>query len=213
VPGERPDPTLLFHFTHLDHLATLPKTGLLCDSAAQASGLIVHEAGKPGVKEQRRGHPVPCPPGGYVADYVPFYYAPRSPTMFVIHKGGVPTYTQTARDFVYLVTTVQILQGKGVPLVFTDRNAALNVAKFSGEENELEGLVDWPLMDSQMWNNTPDDPDRMERRMAECLGFTRVPWSAIGAVVTSDNDRMARVKDLLGASAPAQLSVLPGWYF
>jgi ssDNA thymidine ADP-ribosyltransferase, DarT len=36
---------------------------------------------------------VPLAPYGCVADYVPCYFAPRSPMLYKLHKGGVPNYS------------------------------------------------------------------------------------------------------------------------
>lgn len=51
-------------------------------------------------------------------------------------------------------------------------------------------------MDATWWNNTAEYPDRMERRMAECLVHERVPWKAILAVGTRDQQRAAAVRQM-----------------
>jgi len=48
---------------------------------------------------------VPLAPYGCVADYVPFYFAPRSPMLYKLHKGGVPNYTGGQDPLVYLVSS------------------------------------------------------------------------------------------------------------
>jgi hypothetical protein len=65
----RPAPTPVLHFTHVDHLPTIARTGLVADTVAQASGLLAVEIGNNEIKASRRRRSVPVPPGGVVADY------------------------------------------------------------------------------------------------------------------------------------------------
>ena len=85
---------LLFHFTHVDNLpAVLDAGAILSDTVVVANGLLANEAGDPEIKQRRRERVVTCPPGGVVADYVPFYFAARSPMMYKLWMGSVPTFT------------------------------------------------------------------------------------------------------------------------
>lgn len=210
----RPRPVPVVHFTHVGHLATVVRRGLVSDSVARREGLIGVEVGDHAVKARRRRRVVPAAPGGVVADYVPFYYAPRSPMMYVIDRGGVATYTGGCDDLVYLVTTAERLAEFCAGVVFTDRNAAVRTAEFTTDPDRLDDLIDWPLMRATMWNDTPDLPDRKERRMAECLVHERVPWEAFTQIgVKSDAcARLARTALApVGCSVP--IVVRRGWYF
>jgi hypothetical protein len=174
----RPVPTPALHFTHVNHLTTVADHGLLADNVAQARGLLTVEVGNRGIKAERRRRTVKLQPGGVVADYAPFYYAPRSPMMSAIEHGKVPEYQDGCDRILYLVTTTQALLAGGNPVLVTDRNAVLTFAKYGSGEAALDTLVDWPLMEAIWWNNTADDPDGRERRMAECLVYQSVPWAA-----------------------------------
>jgi hypothetical protein len=77
APDPSPSPKLIMHFTHVSHIAAIAADGLLSDTAAQATASFKVEVGNAGIKEQRRRRPVPVAPGGVVADYAPFYYAPQ----------------------------------------------------------------------------------------------------------------------------------------
>ncbi|MGH3516402.1 MAG: type II toxin-antitoxin system toxin DNA ADP-ribosyl transferase DarT [Haloechinothrix sp.] len=187
----RPVPTYVVHFTHVSHLATIATKGLLSDTAAKAAGLLSIEVGNQEIKAARRSRLVDMPPGGAVADYAPFYFAPRSPMMYAIAKGNVPTYKDGCEELIYLITTVERLIELHLRTVFTDRNAALAFTTFANDSAKLDNLIDWQLMKERMWNNTPEQPDRMERRMAECLVHQRVPWSAF-LDVTARNSTCAR---------------------
>ncbi len=135
--------------------------------------------------------------------------------LFAIHKGNVPTYQDGQDKVVYLVTTTEVLANVDLDFVFTDRNAALALAEYADDLNDLDRLVDWDLMNAVMWKNTDDEPDRRERRMAEMLVHQSVPWDAIIAVVGRTNDRVGQIGAILanvgGKATPVQAK--PGWYF
>lgn len=97
------------------------------DALAKASGQLAIEVGDAQIKGRRGTRPVPVEPGGVVADYVPFYFAPRSPMMSSIAHGNVPGYTGGTAKIVYLVTSVERLQELGLEVLFTDRNAVLRL--------------------------------------------------------------------------------------
>lgn len=210
----RPVPTRVYHFSHIDHLGSIVADGLLADSAVAGSERLTVEIGQRSIKAQRRQRRVPCHPGGVVADYVPFYFAPRSPMLYAVQAGRVPEYQAGQEPLAYLVTSVERLVGSGLRPVFTDRNAALALARFTGDVTELEELVDWELMEARYWVNTPDEPDRRERRMAECLVAGRVPWDAFEEVGVISPQRRLQVERLLRvAGAPLRVLSHPEWYF
>ncbi len=132
---------LLFHFTHMDNLPSiLDANALLSDATVCARGLLSNEAGDPEIKERRRCRPVTCPPGGVVADYVPFYFAARSPMMFKLSAGGVSSFTGDHRDLVYFVGEVERMVSANIPFAISDRNAATAYAGFSNDVGVLGDL-------------------------------------------------------------------------
>lgn len=212
----RPTPTRVYHFTRIEHLATVIESGLLCDRQAQTDGLLAIEVGNTGIKARRATRPVPVRPGGVVADYVPFYFAPRSPMMYSIHMGNVPGYTQGTDRLIYLATTVEKLLEVGVDPVLTDRNAVLDYTDFiqlrDGEPTD--GFIDWQLMGETYWFDTEAYPDRRERRMAECLVLSAVPWEAFPFVGAKSQTVADEVQGLISESHSApRVAVQPRWYF
>ncbi len=170
------------------------------------------EVGNRSIKERRRSTSVKIAPGGVVADYVPWYFATRSPMMFAIDRGNVPEYHGGCGPLVYLVSTVEDLQRHGCRLVFTDRNAVHDYAAHGADVDAVE--IDWSLMRAKMWNNTSNEPDRMERRMAECLAHRSVPWEAIQLVATKSEPIAARVRNAIDAADhQPDVRVQPDWYF
>jgi ssDNA thymidine ADP-ribosyltransferase DarT-like protein len=211
----RPQPTGVLHFTRVEHLADIIEHGLLPDNHAQAEGLLTVEIGHTDIKERRRRREVPLGPGGSVADYVPFYFAPRSPMMFAIHCGNVPTYREGCGRLMYLVSSLERLADAGLTLLLTDRNAVLQFATFIDfAEDVPDDFIDWELMRARIWRNTPDAPDRMERRMAECLVHPLVPWDAIEAVGVASESVAEEARNVLArVGDTTQVLVRPQWYF
>jgi hypothetical protein len=156
---------------------------------------------------------VPVGPGGAPADYVPFYFAPRSPMLYVIHKGRVPEYQDGQSPLVYLGTDIETIVSMGLPYVFSDGNCASAFTEYFDSLDRLD-MVDWPLMDERIWKNTPADGDRMRRRAAEFLVHNEVPWSALIGVATIDQDMARRVGAVLTrAGSHLPVRVRRDWYY
>ena len=205
---------LLYHFTHISNLASIAEEGLYSDTQIEASRRAPTEVGHADVKRRRRNLAVPLAPDGCVADYVPFYFAARSPMLYIISKGDVPTYSGGQDDIVYLVTSTEKVVEERLRFVFTDRNAALRIADYGNDLQDLDDYVDWDLMEGRMWNNTDEELDRQERRMAEFLVHGQVPWSAFIGVAARDDEKCQQVEHAL-ASVGAKVLVTPRpeWYF
>nr|WP_299450824.1 DUF4433 domain-containing protein [uncultured Serinicoccus sp.] len=207
----------VWHFTRIEHLSTIIDQGLLSDARAKDLGLMTVEVGNTDIKARRTCRQVPVEPGGVVADYAPFYFAPRSPMLYAIHRGNVSTYQEGCGRLLYLQTTIERLAGLALQIVLSDRNAVLDYAAF----HELvpgnappEDFIDWEVMRARYWNNTPDEPARRERRMAECLVHGGVPWEAFTEVAASSSQVAHEARALLarhGIATPT--TVRPNWYF
>lgn len=210
----RPPPTRIYHITHVAHLPSIVQHGLLCDAGAADQGLLMNEVGNREIKSQRRIREVRSEPGGCVADYVPFYFAPRSPMLYAIKAGNVAQYQDGQEPLVYLVSEVERLIALGLRMVYTDRNAALEIARHTDDVDDLDGHVDWLLMEERIWTNTDELPDRRERRMAECLVHDRVPWEAFLGVATKTPAAAERVSQVLRSlDIDSHVAPRPDWYF
>lgn len=157
---------------------------------------------------------LPLAPYGCVVDYVPFYFAPRSPMLYKLHKGGVPNYSGGQDPLVYLVSSAEAVAASGALFVFSDGNCASTVTSFEGDLSQIESVVDWEVMRAQMWANTADDPDRKRRRMAEFLVHQRIPIECLSAIVVRHVTMKKQVEGLLASyGVDLPVSIKPGWYF
>ncbi|WP_405135720.1 DUF4433 domain-containing protein [Nocardia sp. NBC_01388] len=210
----RPNPTRVYHITRLEHLPSMITHGIWSDTLASKRGLTSIQIGHQHIKDQRAKRGVPIAPGGVLADYVPFYFAPRSPMLYAIHRNNVRGYSGGCDRIVYLVCSVPELRRRGLVVVGTDRHAVTRYARFTCDDDELTGFVDWPLMEQVYWRDQPDDPDRCERRQAELLVHEHVPWASILGVAAKTSTVRTEVDQIIAAhGAVTQSRVVPGWYF
>lgn len=111
----------------------------------------------PGYQGDPEAQPSHGAPFGCVADYVPFYFAARSPMLYKLAKGSVPTYTDGQEPLIYLVSNAETVAATGTACLFSDGNCASSVSQFFDDLAHLDSAVDWAVMRPTMWNNTADD--------------------------------------------------------
>lgn len=204
---------LIFHITHANNLASvLQRSGLYSNNHTPPSTSIQRSA-HPSIQAKRASFTVPVGPGGALHDYVPFYFGARSPMLYAIHHGYVPSVHHAQGEMSYLVGEFSRLQRSGRPWVFTDGHAIHKVTRFFDDPADL-CCLDWETIHADQWSSTPDDPDRKRRKQAECLVYEHLPLSALAGVAVMDPATAARVQALLtAASGPLPVKPRPDWYF
>jgi len=202
----------IYHITHIGNLVNIVKEGrLYCD--ARAAQYARQNIAYSGLKDKRTRKPVPIEPHGTIADYVPFYFAPRSPMLFAIHTGYVRNGLSQA-DIIYLVTSVETVANAGKQFVFTDRNAVSLRAEFSNDLSQLNRYVDWNVMRSEYWHDCAEYPDRKSRRQAEFLVYQQLEWQLIEQIGVFDSTRRDAVLRVLNhAHHRPPVVVQRGWYY
>jgi hypothetical protein len=143
---------------------------------------------------------------------------PRSPMLYRIacdHRDGIAgRYPDGDRPLIYLATAVGALLDGGLGWVATDGNAATATTRFVSTVDDMDAVVDWPLMNAMYWNNTPDDPDRQRRRMAEFLAHGSVPLALLRRVIAYGDTHAVRVRAVLaGHPLDRRVAVRPSWYY
>jgi hypothetical protein len=201
----------IFHFTDIDNLGAILNCGALrCHRDAPTEV----EVGNVEIKASRKNRHVRCGPGGMVGDYVPFYFAPRSPMMYVISKGSVQGVSMDLSRLIYFVSSTEAVYNAGLPCVYSDGNAAVLITQFYEDLAMLATRVDLPLMKETMWSSTAEDPDRMRRRMAEFLVHERLPLELVDSIVVRTKQAREAVVSLAETMGKdVKTTVRPGWYF
>ncbi|MCL5961180.1 MAG: DUF4433 domain-containing protein [Chloroflexi bacterium] len=200
--------------TQIDNLRSIiGLNGLLCDGNLTNRGLTFTDIAHAHIKARRSQKAVPIGAGGTLCDYVPFYFAPRSPMLFAIHKDAVVGYNRGQEGILHLVTSVEDVVRGGLPFVFTDGHAAMAISQFFADLSSLD-RVDWPLMDATYWNDTYQDGDRKRRRSAEFLVHQFVPWSLFSEIGVMNSRMALQVGTILASSLHRPAAVVRrGWCY
>jgi len=206
--------TAIYHITHLRNLANILRDGgLWCDRESTERKLAQVSIAHHHIKERRARRRVPCAPGGVLADYVPFYFAPRSPMLFTIQRGNVEGYHEGQAPILHLVSSVEAVQSAGIPFAFSDGHADMDLSRFFNDPHYLD-QIDWQVMRSRYWNDTQADGDRKRRRQAEFLVQRFFPFSLIEGIGVFDSLMLERVTALLKeqpVEPPVQIRA--AWYY
>lgn len=116
------DSIYIYHITHIDNLDSIIASGGLFAQESLASVLRPIPIGMADVKRRRATRPVECYRGTFVADYVPFYFCPRSVMLYILYKGnhaGID-YRGGQEPIIHLRATV--IAGRGMVLLSGKRN-------------------------------------------------------------------------------------------
>jgi hypothetical protein len=157
--------------------------GLWSDLQCQNRNIQGKKIGYTHIKQRRMQYTVPKPPGGSLGDYVPFYFAPRSPMLFTISRGNVPEYQEGQGPIVHLVSSAEQVAAHRPALrwLFTDGHAVIALSDYYDDLADLD-KIDWEIMAARYWADTSDDGDRERRRQAEFLVYQFFPWQLITGI-------------------------------
>lgn len=213
--------SLLYHITHIRNLpGILASGGLCCDRLRESSAMQTVGIAHQHIKDRRKRRAVcgfmgqPVAAGGTLWDYVPFYFAPRSPMLYSIHMGNVEGYKEGQGPVLYLVTSIETSAALNRAFAFTDGHAEMGFSQFSDDLGELDTLVDWSIMNGKYWNDTDEQPDRKRKRQAEFLVYEFFPWSALKQIGVYDHGIAQEVEGIVGKEVyRPEVFVRRDWYY
>lgn len=206
--------THIFHFTHIDNLPSiLAAGGLRCDRLRLQNQDTTVGIAHQHIKDRRAKRKVNKAAFGTLADYVPFYFAARSPMLYTIRGGNVLGYAGGQEPVVHLVSSVETAVALGTPWCFSDGHADMGLSVFYDDMADLD-RVDWKVMRSKLWFDTDDEPDRKRRRQAEFLVHNFFPWSASIGIGVINKTMKGKVEAILTAnSIETKVYERPGFYY
>ncbi|OYV41641.1 MAG: hypothetical protein B7Z81_00690 [Acidocella sp. 20-61-6] len=208
-----PQRGLLFRITHADNLPWLLANGLHAANGGKIDPNFI-AIGNPDLISNRARRLVPISPGGTLADYVPFYFTPKTPMLLNIKSGYSGITQRENNEIVILVSSCEAMLKNGVPMLFTDRHAYTATAKWSANPDDLAEMIDWDILCRHDFARDDSYPDKMERYQAEALAYRHIPPAALLGIGFAGSACKARVEAQVHAAGLSVKAVhRPGWYF
>ena len=207
-------PVPIYHITSIDNLPSILGSGcLVCPNMHPQDGIAYTSIAHSTIQAVRTRKRIPCGPGGVLHDYVPFYFAPRSPMLYSLHNNFVEGYSRGQRPIIHLVSSVEAVQGASLPYVFSEGQGIVALTRFFDDPKDLD-KIDWGVMPLTMWRDTIQDGDRKRRRQAEFLVFNTFPWSLVHTIGVVDTVIKRQVDNILEEYAIRPfVACHPGWYY
>lgn len=226
IPPDILTHTPIFHITDIGNLPAILKCGhLLSCNTLKNSGIKYMDIANNDIQSKRATKTVPINPGGRLHDYVPFYFAPRSPMLRSNHIGNISN-AKPQRQIIHLVSAAQHVEENGLNFVFYNAHAIMIHAQ---PFNDLTNLnqIDWeiffepPLLGkyAKYWNDRYDDTHpkwtkRQSIRMSEFLVHHAFPINLIERIGVYDPAARSQTMDILAKSGVnINVEIKPEWYY
>lgn len=195
---ENPSDWYVWHFTRPEYIPEIVAAGgLVCDDdVSERSGSVADQ----GIKAERKLRIVVAegyPEDRTVSSHVPWYIAARSPMLFRVMKEN----SQELLDrLVFFGARLGDIAEADLEWVVSNANASSKLTRFTTDIGRIGSFVDFDLLKSEQWFNTPDDPARKARRAAEVLVHQFVPLGVMSQVACSNDETLAEVRTHLEAA-------------
>ncbi|VXD10421.1 type II toxin-antitoxin system toxin DNA ADP-ribosyl transferase DarT [Planktothrix paucivesiculata] len=205
---------LIYHITDFNNLPSiLESRGLMSKNQQFKNSIKYINISHDSIQDRRNRQNVPCGSYGTLHDYVPFYFAPRSPMLYTINRGNVQSYKDGQNSIIHLVVEVDEIIESEIPFVFTDGHAIMEYSDFYTDLNDLR-MIDWDVMELTYWHDTDDDPNRKCRRQAEFLIYQFCPWGLIKEIGVINFSMQSQVQKILqNFEQKTPVWVYPQWYY
>ncbi|ROL60641.1 DUF4433 domain-containing protein [Bacteroidetes/Chlorobi group bacterium MS-B_bin-24] len=192
----------LYRITHKKNLKSILRFGLLSRNLCIEKGLAVEEIGDTEIKE-RRGMTMLPYSGLRLNDYVPLYFNPRNAMMYKVCKRF------NASNLVVLAYDLMMILISGT--IFTDANAASEVANFYYRKSELEKF-DWKIIQSKDWSlGGITFREIKQKMMAEVLVKERIPRKYLKKLICNSLESVEDIKSLV--KGKVEIEVSEGMFF
>lgn len=207
-----PEKALIWRIVHRDNIPWILINGLHCGNSQIQSSNWVH-IGSADLIQKRATHPVPIGMGGYLNDYVPFYFTPFSPMMKNIHSGWGNIQQRENDEIVILVSNLYKIRDLKLPFVFTNGHAYFRWSSFYMDLVDLD-KIDWKIIQARDFKRDPNDPAKIERYQAEALIYQHCPVNALqGMICYTETTQQLLNGWLEKLNLNMPVHVRPRWYF
>lgn len=197
-----------FRITHIDNIPHIFKCGIVkADSPLRdANYVCIGDSQIIGLRGEMDVK------GYCIGDYIPFYFGPRSPMLYVIQHGYNGVKRVEPDKIVYCVIRLDDLISNDVDCIFTDGHALSFLTSFYTKDklSILDKIVAYDDVYSSQWNSD-EDLDLKRRKEAELLVKNDLPVQFLKGLVVYSNE----AKNVLVENGVADnlIVVKPSYYF
>lgn len=155
-----------FRMVHVDNIPHILKSGFVCRrlSAHNSDYVSIADSMVLLRRDEVLGRKI------QVEDYIPFYFGPRQPMLYVIQNGYNGVVQRSPEEIVYCVVRLDVLVESNAECVFTDGHALSNTTSFYNGDQlaNIDEIIKYSEVYSQFWNQD-NDIDLKRRKEAELL--------------------------------------------
>lgn len=199
----------LFRMTHIDNIPHIAQFGIT-HGASPNRNPTFQPIGDSSLIQTR--NQVVLANGRKLGDFIPFYFGPRMPMLYVISKGFNNVPLTASDDIVYCVSTVQKVLDHEIDFIFTDGHAVDSLSRCYGKADikQFNTLLDFKAINARFWKSE-SDLDLKRRKEAEFLIVGDLPLSAIAGYVVFQESAKTKLKNW--GIDPDKIAVKPDYYF
>jgi hypothetical protein len=199
----------LFRMTHIENIPHVLKYGITHNKSVDSNPAFV-PIGDGSLIETRNKFQLVN--GKQLGDYIPFYFAFRTPMLYVIQHGFNMVSPTDAEKIIYCVSSVQRILDLNLDFVFTDGHAVdfFSTLYYPKDVRVIDAVLDLDALKAKYWKDE-NDLDRKRRKEAEFLVINDIKVSGIlGYVVYNENAK----KQLLALGVIAEkIKIDSNYYF
>lgn len=159
----------LYRLTHIENIPHILEHGITHASSERANPKY-QPIGDSTLISTRNDKIIPITRRNKLGEYTPFYFAVKTPMLYVIQKGYNQVKSTKPQDIVYCVTYVQRVLDSGLDFYFTNGHAVDRLTDFYRKDqiNKIAKLIDFNAIAVQNWKSE-EDTDLKRRKEAEFL--------------------------------------------
>lgn len=201
-----PETIWLFRITHIQNLEYILNNGLHTQHSVNADPNFKSIGDLSLIEYRKKEMEVPVEPYGRFLEYIPFYFGTRQPMLYKIATGWEEVEQHPQDDIIYLVTTLELIEESGLKYVYTDGHARARITTFYNNRADLDKL-DWEAIYATNWKNTPEDPDKMNRKQSEFMIKNHVPVNCLERILVYSEAGEQNVKNLCKRTGNTTLQI------
>lgn len=190
----------IFRIIHIDNITHILQNGITHRNSINSNSNYT-EIGDVSLINYRKDRKAITNKGEEVVlgDYIPFYFAIRTPMLYVIQKGYNQAKQIQPEDIVYIVVGLSsIVKDESLSYLFSDGHASNNLSVIYDKSDivNLSQKLDWDAIKKKYWAGEDVDVDLKRRKEAEFLVMGDIDVRHIKGFVCYCETTMDKLKAL-----------------